>query len=235
MSSLKTILILGALLFFSAGCGRESDSGKAFVPGKGHPGAWASHVSIGTEDFHGTFIKTVAPAAAGATLFVFHCAPCHGNDGSGKIGPNIQSATLSLIDYAIQNIPVMEGHAGLSQSERQSIAGYLPSLAGEPQPLAGSFDTDLCKQCHGEKLDGGIAAVSCYGCHNGPDGSLGHSSVWSDGAMHGPYGRDFASGCTTCHGTDLKGGSVYLSGSAPSCSSCHTEVFAPALNRTQGG
>lgn len=238
MSPMKTILLLVTTAVLSFGCGRGTDAGKVFVPGKGHPDTWASHLAVGTMNFHGTYIKTIPSASPGAELFVLHCAPCHGNDGSGKIGPNIQAVTLPLIVSAILNKPVMSGHAVLTSDELQSIADTIATLASSSHFLAGSFDPVLCRQCHGENLDGGIALVSCFTCHNGPDGGLGHPAGWSSAknqpsGFHGTYGRDFSSGCTTCHGVDLKGGFVYLSvngnNTAPGCSSCHDGVIAAAL------
>lgn len=236
MSPIRTIFILLTGIFLSIGCGRGSDSGKVFVSEKGHPDNWAGHLSVGTKNFHGTFIKSVPSGADGAKLFVLHCAPCHGNDGSGKIGPDIRvlAASAANINNAIQTRPVMQGHASLSQNEVQSIADYVASLAVNP-PLIGAFDPNLCTQCHGVNLDGGIAMVSCFSCHNGPDGSIGHPAGWSSPqnrpvAFHGPYGRDFSGGCTTCHGVDLNGGRVFLiPGNAPACVTCHNGTIAPAL------
>lgn len=220
------MLLLTCCLF--AGCSKGTDAGKVFVPGAGHPVNWASHLAIGTDSFHGTFITSAPSGTTGGVLFVLHCAPCHGNDGAGKIGPNIQSDALALINYAIQTFPVMAGHAGLTQAERQSIADYITILASTTQPLAGTIDPALCTQCHGQNLGGGISGISCFSCHNGPDGSLGHPSDWLSARdqpveFHGSYGSAFSSGCTTCHGVDLRGGYVFSSptGSAPSCYSCH--------------
>jgi len=238
MSSIKSIVLLCVVFVLSANCGRGTDAGKVFVPGQGHPDAWVSHMTVGTDTFHGTFIKSAPTTSEGPRLFILHCATCHGNDGAGKIGPNIQSVTLPLIVNAIQTRPVMKGHAILTPDELQSIANYITTLASSSTILAGSFNPELCTQCHGAHLDGGIARVSCYSCHNGPDGGLGHGADWSSSknqpdVFHGSYGRQFPSGCTTCHGVDLNGGFVYLSGNgnknAPACSSCHNNVTAIAL------
>lgn len=238
MPQIRVELLLLAVLALTVGCGRGTDPGKVFVSGKGHPDAWVSHLSVGTMNFHGTSITSVPAGSAGAMLFVLHCAPCHGNDGSGKIGPNIQADTLPLIVNAIQTKPVMKGHGNLRQDELQSIADYITTLAGNSTPFAGAFDSTICTPCHGTNLDGGIAVVSCFSCHNGPDGSLGHPAGWSSAkdpptGFHGSYGRDFPSGCTTCHGVDLNGGFVYLSGNgnknAPGCPSCHNGVITTVL------
>jgi plastocyanin len=227
------MLLLLACCCFAA-CSKGTDAGKMFVPGRGHPVEWASHLAIGTNDFHGTFITTAPPGTTGGVLFVLHCAPCHGNDGAGKIGLNIQAATLSLINYAFATFPVMAGHAGLTQAQRQSIADYIATLTSTT-PLAGTIDPTPCQQCHGENLDGGIAQVSCYSCHDGPYGGLGHPAGWLSGtnnllSFHGPYGLDFSSGCTTCQGVDLNGGYVFSSptGSAPGCPSCHPIGVPPS-------
>ena len=230
-------LTLLAMIVITAGCGKGTDSGKAFVPAKGHPDNWASHLGVGNADFHGTFIKSVPPAPAGATLFVRHCAPCHGNDASGRIGPDIRQLGLSLpiVDAAIQNLPLMRGHAALSQGEVQAIIDYIAALPAT-QALAGSFDPGICTQCHGAGLNGGIAIVSCFACHNGPDGSIGHPAGWLSGkdnpaTFHGRYGRELVAGCTTCHGSNLTGSIVLLStiGVAPACAACHNGSIAPVL------
>ncbi|MEW6002666.1 MAG: hypothetical protein AB1638_08490, partial [Nitrospirota bacterium] len=93
-----------------------------------------------------------------------------------------------------------------------------------------NINTALCEQCHGGKLDGGIALISCFSCHNGSGGSIGHPSGWLNAkdepiSFHGTYGSNFVSGCTTCHGVDLTG----IIG--PSCFSCHNGVIAPPLER----
>lgn len=225
-----------AVLALSA-CGKGSDEGKAFAPPSGHPDAWASHLAVGVDRFHGTFIKSVPPAPAGATLFVLHCAPCHGNDGAGRIGPDIRQLgqSLDIVNAAIQNVPLMRGHGSLSREDVQAVVSAVASLA-TAQPLAGTFDPSPCTQCHGGALDGGIARVSCFACHNGPGGAVGHPAGWVSGkenpaAYHGRYGRNFVSGCTTCHGATLLGSIVLQSpaGTAPSCRSCHNGVIASLL------
>ncbi len=214
--------------FLLAACGGASDSGKVFVPESGHPENWVSYLTIGTKNFHGTAIKTVPSHNSGAILFVLHCAPCHGNDASGKIGVNIQGVPASEITTFISIVPVMRGHTILSQDEIREIADYIATLTSGASPVIGVFDPVLCTQCHSASLDGGIARRSCFSCHNGPDGSIGHPAGWlssSDDPLHfhGRYGTDFVAGCTTCHGADLKG----LIG--PSCFSCHDGTKAPIL------
>ena len=184
ISRISTCLVLLAV-FVVAGCGEGTESGKVFVPATGHPDNWASHLSIGTSDFHGTFI-TSAPSGAsnGAILFVLHCAACHGVDGLGKIGPSLRDRIPAgadptiFITAAIDVFPLMRGHAILSQAKVLDISGYVAGLISIPPVRnAGCSDREttpvMCTECHGSSLDGGIARVSCFSCHNGPDGQSG--------------------------------------------------------------
>lgn len=240
-----TSLALVAVIVIIAGCGKGTESGKAFVPVKGHADNWVSPLAIGTEDFHATFVTSASPdqgGGNGAALFIRHCAPCHGSTAQGKVGPNILTILQFSTDIpanisgTINGVPLMRGQAVLTSAEIQDIAGYLSTLIGGATPVSEVRDTSVCSQCHGANLDGGIARISCFACHNGPDGSIGHPSGWlSDTAnpagFHGTYGRVFVSGCMACHGLDLKGSIVVASGAgfAPPCSSCHNGVVAPVL------
>jgi mono/diheme cytochrome c family protein len=242
---IKTCLALLATIVLMAACGKGTDSGKVFVPATGHTANWASPLAIGTQDFHATIVTSAAPgqsAGNGAALFIRHCAPCHSNTASGKVGPNILAILQFSTDIpanitgTINGVPLMQGQAVLSQEEIRDIAGYLSSLIGGAAPVPEARDTTLCSQCHGANLDSGIARISCFACHNGPEGNIGHPSGWLTATndpvgFHGTYGRNFVAGCTTCHGLDLKGSIVFASGAgfAPACSSCHNGVVAPIL------
>lgn len=241
---IKICLALVVLIVIMAGCGKGTDSGKAFVPATGHPDNWVSPLAIGTENFHATFVTSALDQGAGngAALFIRHCAPCHGSGATGKVGPNILAILQFSTDIpanisgTINGVPLMRGQAVLSQDEIRDIAGYLSGLIGGATPVPEARDTSLCSQCHGANLDSGIAKVSCFACHNGPDGNIGHPSGWLTApenpvGFHGTYGRNFVAGCTTCHGLNLEGGGVFASGAgfAPPCSSCHNGVVAPIL------
>lgn len=92
-----------------------------------------------------------------------------------------------------------------------------------------------CVGCHGAALTGSGGAPSCYLCHD---------KLWQDGAtnscpdfnppathnitestdsceaLHAPgYSVPLSSGCASCHGADLTGGS------GPSCYICHGKVW----------
>jgi hypothetical protein len=247
IGKIRICLALFAMIVISAGCGKGSDSGKAFIPEAGHPEVWASHLAIGSSDFHGTFItSTPSGVSSGAVLYVLHCVACHGVDGLGRIGPSLRDRIpvgadpTIFINGAIAVLPLMRGHADLSQAEILDISGYVAGLISIPPSVTPVAPTERrtgdCSQCHGTSLDGGIARVSCFSCHNGPDGSVGHPTGWLIGrenpaTFHGRYGRDLVSGCTTCHGADLTGSAVLQSaaGFAPACASCHNGITAPVL------
>jgi hypothetical protein len=244
---IRTGLALLAMIVSMVACGKGTESGKAFVPATGHLDNWVSHLSIGTSDFHGTFITSVpSDASNGAILFVLHCAACHGVDGLGRIGPSLRDRIPAggdptiFITAAINVFPIMRGHAILSQAEVLDISGYVAGLISVPPAVTpvspAERGTGTCMECHGQQLDGGIARVSCFSCHNGPEGAIGHPAGWRTGrenpaTFHGRYGRDLVSGCTTCHGFDLTGSAVFLSASgfAPACASCHNGITAPVL------
>ena len=224
----RKIYILALLILQLTGCGSGSESGKVFVPESGHMENWVNPLFVGDNTFHGTFIKTSRSSSPGGGLFLRHCAACHGETGAGKIGPNIQGKSLDIINFKISNVPLMKGHSILSQEERAEIAGYLATVKENPDPATANFDTGTCKGCHGEDLKGGIAAISCYSCHNGPEGSIGHPADWKGAKdtpviFHGSYGNTFVRSCAACHGFDLNGGI------GPRCSTCHDGSTAPLL------
>lgn len=224
----KKMHILVFIALAMSGCGSGSDAGKVFVPGPGHPQQWVNPLYVGAVSFHGTAVKAELSGPAGGVLFLRHCAACHGETGGGKIGPKIQGVTLPIIDGAIRIVPLMKGHSVLSESEREEIAGYLAIVGTSTDRAVSVIDTGLCNECHGADLRGGIALVSCYSCHNGPDGGLGHPQGWATSGdapviFHGRYGSAFVSACANCHGVTLNGGI------GPRCSSCHDGSTAPLL------
>lgn len=86
---------------------------------------------------------------------------------------------------------------------------------------AAKSDLTSCTSCHGEDLFGGIAGISCQQCHLGGTQAV-HPLEWGNFtyARHSGYVRaNGSTGCANgaCHGADLLG----VSGSGPSCTSCH--------------
>jgi hypothetical protein len=136
--------------------------------------------------------------------------------------------SIDSIDNAIKVIPLMKGHDILSPGQRGEIAGYLATIVENPDRATDSIDTSVCMECHGADLLGGIAEISCYSCHNGPDGSIGHPQGWTMSKdkpliFHGWYAKTFVIACANCHGADLEG---FI---GPRCSLCHDGVSAPVL------
>jgi len=222
-----SIFILIALVL--PGCGSGSDPGQVFVPGQGHTENWAAPLFIGRSSFHGTSIKEIPTGPTGSALFLQHCAACHGEDGKGKIGGGIQGMPVSSITAAINTVPLMKGHSILSEKDREDIAAYLAALAQNVAPVSAVIKTDLCEECHAQALSGGVSRVSCFSCHKGPRGDIGHPSGWTTAKddpvlFHGRYGKDFVVSCTACHGVDL------LGGIGPRCVLCHDGKTAPVLD-----
>ncbi len=225
---MKNYLILPLMLLLW-GCGSGSDAGKVFVPQSGHPVKWADPLVIGTDSFHGTVAKKEPQGPVGSALYLRHCAACHGEDAKGKIGADIRGVPITFITAAIKAVPLMKGHSILSEQELQDITEYLAALALNVQPVTAVIDTEVCRECHGTELDGDISRVSCFSCHKGPKGDIGHPSGWTTAIndpvlFHGRYGRDFVVACTACHGVDL------LGGIGPRCVSCHDGKTAPILS-----
>jgi mono/diheme cytochrome c family protein len=219
---------LWIVLAFSA-CG-SSNSGSVFDSDAGqHAANWADPLAIGRSDFHSGPIKSVQSDSRGAVLFGMRCGICHGNGGVGKIGPDIRRANGTIITGAIAFVPLMKGQSDLSPVDIQDVAAYLATLLAGAHPAASTIQTENCVGCHGGALDGGIARVSCFSCHNGPGGVVGHQAAWSLPAtdpvnFHGSYGRKYSDSCTTCHGVNFEGAI------GRACASCHNGTVAPVLD-----
>ncbi|MBI4651606.1 hypothetical protein HY745_10050, partial [Candidatus Desantisbacteria bacterium] len=70
-----------------------------------------------------------------------------------------------------------------------------------------------CSLCHGNDFQGGTSGLSCYLCHNGPNGKE-HPVNWIHN--HAAEVKVEISSCTHCHGDDYKGGINKIS-----CYQCH--------------
>ncbi|MBI5666055.1 MAG: CHRD domain-containing protein [Nitrospirae bacterium] len=221
------LLVLFAMML--SACGKANEDA-TFNPDSGrHPDDWADPLSIGRDDFHSTLITEIQSGSRGVVLFNTRCKICHGDDASGKIGPDIRAADLTLITSAIQVISLMKGQSDLSQGDLQLIADYLAFLNAGGGPAAHMHNTESCERCHGSDLGGGIAQISCFSCHDGPEGDIGHPAGWAAGTdgtvnFHGTYGRRFNVACTNCHGVNFDGAL------GPACASCHDGVTATVLD-----
>lgn len=66
--------------------------------------------------------------ASGKAVFADFCMACHGQEGSGGNGPDIQGSILSDVTLAIRGTDQMES-VDLSEGEPESVTAYLMSLA----------------------------------------------------------------------------------------------------------
>lgn len=219
MSQIRVLLLIACFLALSS-CGSGSTS-SVFTPETRHPKNWVNPAYIGTDDFHGSHVSITNGTPAGTALFTRRCAGCHGSDGSGKIGPNIQGRTASQIKTFFGIVIYMKWQRTLTDEDIQAISSFLADPKNNEMTSATTIKGDTCKECHGSDLTGGIAKISCFSCHKDADGTVGHASGWLSQKdepvrYHGHYAKNYAVACTTCHGPDLKGPAV------PSCYKCHT-------------
>jgi cytochrome c oxidase cbb3-type subunit III len=103
-------------------------------------------------------------ASAGKRMFERHCALCHGIDGKGGRGPNLNRAKLfhAPDDAALKSLifegifPEMPEAWFFSEEEISNIAAYVRSLGKIPaEPLPGDaarggtiFTRNSCLRCH---------------------------------------------------------------------------------------
>ncbi len=144
---------------------------------------------------HGSYV--MSPPLSGNTS---SCQICHGNNYLGGIAsvscrssgchPSFPHTQVGWTGYSGHGVYVMS------------------SLGG---------NTNACKLCHGNDLQGGHSGVSCNTCH----ASFPHGAGWNLPSSHGvaAYGTGKNS-CKTanCHGTNFQG-STY----GPSCTTCHAD------------
>jgi hypothetical protein len=153
-----------------------------------------------------------------------NCTTCHGPDlrGSGRI-PSCYSC---------------HGDVWVSGSTAPSSYPHTVSNGGVMHGDGIADPAANCTSCHGPDLRGVGQVPSCYSCHGDVWVSGGGSStpssyphtVSNGGIMHGTGFADPAANCTSCHGQDLRG-----SGRAPSCFSCHSDVWVSSGGTNNAG
>jgi hypothetical protein len=172
-------------------------------------------------------------AMALATMAMLAVAACETDSGGGgeadaKISPDaIPSEVPSNPDVPVEEVPVTPDAAEETPVAQdvpvaqevpvaQDVAADVPGgPSGHTEDMGGGAwhkpgkDDPLknCVSCHGAKLDGGAAGVSCYSCHNNND----HTK--SQGGFKHKSGTKET--CKACHGPNNNGGL------GPASSSCH--------------
>ncbi len=222
-----SFLLYTFILFALCACGSGSGSSDTFEPESGHPLTWSDPSSAGAADFHGTAVKSesndaeLLDTSTGEALFSDNCAVCHGDDGSGGIGPDIRGVTADEIENAVNTVTLMSGFSFLEENDLISLSDFLAIQEDDAETDVEELNTASCTECHGDDLNGGISGVSCYACHSGPGGIAGHPDGWaskSSDTFHGNYANNFKIACTACHGDD------YTGDLGPSCFTCHDSI-----------
>lgn len=72
-----------------------------------------------------TNTKLSENAKKGEILFESLCAQCHGQYAQGKIGPNIQGASISNINWALKNVSLMNSVSTNPQLKDQKNVYYI--------------------------------------------------------------------------------------------------------------
>jgi putative heme-binding domain-containing protein len=108
----------------------------------------------------------------GKRLYVGHCAPCHGIEGTGGRGPHLNQPKLrrvnndvslfNVIKNGVQNTE-MPGAWQMTDREIWRVAGYLRSLGrtavvnlpGDPEKGKTIYHSQGCATCHIVRGDGG--------------------------------------------------------------------------------
>ena len=133
----------------------------------------------------------------------------------------------------------------LGCSKSNSSAPQINALGAHPAGwvdnhwVAFNQDHASCTPCHGSYSvaanSGGIAQVSCFGCHH-PNGPL-HPAGWSAPGQHGVLGAKAAASstagfahCAACHGAGYNN-PVSIPGSPVfTCFTCHVDEAGVATN-----
>ena len=98
-------------------------------------------------------LKDATVLAKGSEIYTGKCAPCHGAQGGGIIGPNltddnwVHGGTLVQIKHVIENGVVEKGMMAwkgmLSQDDLQAVTVYIRSLRGTNPPGAKAAQGEL--------------------------------------------------------------------------------------------
>jgi cytochrome c oxidase cbb3-type subunit III len=169
--------------------------------------------------------RPAAPAgaselAAGRKVFDAQCAWCHGTDGTGGTGPNLQGKLThatdlkSIVEIITIGIPGTEMPAFRSPLTERSIrqtATYVRSLsrvaprasAGDARRGASLYDSNSCGSCHVVNGIGGILGpeLTAIGARRGP--TYLREAMVTPEASHPP--GYLVVKATTADGQDVRG------------------------------
>lgn len=150
-------------------------------------------------------VWTADDVAAGARIFRSHCAPCHGPNGKGGLGPNL---TSNVFFHGARNADIYrnitEGIPGTAMpgtffdgTQAWQIVAYIRSIgqtagtapvAGEISKGAALFREKGCSGCHLVHGEGGVKGpdLSTIGSQRSPD-YLRHSMLEPDAQVAPEY------------------------------------------------
>jgi cytochrome c oxidase cbb3-type subunit III len=175
--------------------------------------------SIGAQT-HSAAPAGVSDLAAGRKVFDAQCAWCHGTDGTGGTGPNLQGKLAhatdvkSIVEIITSGIPGTEMPGFRSPLTERSIrqtAGYVRSLsrgaartsAGDSQRGAALYESNSCGSCHVVNGLGGILGpeLTTIGARRGP--TYLREAMVTPEATHPP--GYLVVKATTADGQDVRG------------------------------
>jgi len=190
---------------------------------------------------HTDNVNSFLHAAGKETPYTHWCTACHGADLTGDVGP---SCTACHAQVWTETPPT-----GGSGGSRNPPSNHTDDVNG----FMHAIDKDTpysswCTVCHGSALEGNIdtGAPSCTTCHGqiwtettppsgGGSGSTPPANHTDNvnGFLHAA-GKDtpFTHWCTACHGSALEGN---LDTGAPSCTTCHGQLWTETAPPSGGG
>jgi len=189
-------LLLGFLVWNHACSKADTPSGPAF----GNPNGTGSHdVTLGGAKHQKNYCEPLQ-----------YCARCH--------GPELRGG-----DYGEPSC--FKCHADKWNGPSCGKNTHTASLGGVKHAPNYCSPFQNCTSCHGSDLRGGTGGeLSCFKCHadkwNGPSCGKNNHTVSLGGVGHGPNYCFPYQNCTSCHGSNLRGGS----NGEPSCLKCHNQT-----------